>query len=250
MSISEFKILAKNTLFSVCLIACASSVMAQELDCDGGESYGDYIGRIEGGGKGHHATNPGSTATGKYQFLIGTLKNLGYVSGWDGKASDYFGDASWSGVKWTGKDGITSREAFMNSPGAQDNAFAEFTQKNLDSVAGKWVPGEVVNGVKMTPGGVAAATHMLGTGGFTKWAKSGFSPSGLDAGIARAHGWSQASYNNHLMKRVATAGCMDPGDITSSGNDKIDDLPEVFLMPFSREKGPAPILPGTFTTAI
>lgn len=240
----------KKILLTTCLIAFASTAAAQALDCDGGESYSDYIGRIEGGGKGYSATNPTSSATGKYQFLLGTLKELGYVSGYEGGASQYFGDSDWSGVKWTGKDGITSREAFMNSPGAQDNAFAEFTQKNLDAVSGSWIPGATVNGVTMTPGGVAAATHMLGAGGFKRWAASGFTPAGLDSTHASNHGWTPERYNDHLMGRVATAGCMDPGDITPSGNDLIDEIPEIFLMPFERQPGTAPYLPGSFTSAI
>lgn len=244
------KILAKNTLFSACLIACASSVMAQDLDCNESESYNEYLGRVEGGGKGYHATNPKSTATGKYQFTMETLQTIGYVVQWEGKRERYFGDASWDGVTWSGDDGVNSREDFMNNPAAQEKALAKLTQMNLKKVEGLWTPGQIVNGIEMTPGGVAAVTHMLGTGGFEKWAKSGFSPSGLDAGIAGDHGWDQAKYNNHLMGRMATAGCMDPGDIAMFGNDKIDDIPEVFLMPFSRDKSPAPYLPGTFTTAI
>lgn len=240
------KVIALTTL----ILTFATPLVAQSLDCEGGESYGDYIGRIEGGSRGYAATNPTSSATGKYQFLLGTLQELGYVAGYDGGASQYFGDSDWAGVRWTGKDGITSRDAFMNSPGAQENAFAEFTQRNLSAVSGSWTPGATVNGVQLTQGGVAAATHMLGAGGFRRWAESGFTPAGLDTTHAGNHGWSPADYNNHLMNRVATAGCMDPGDITPSGNDRIDDLPEVFLMPFERLPGAAPYLPGHFSTAI
>lgn len=214
------------------------------------EDFGAFIRQIEGGPQGYSATNPTSSATGAYQFLVGTLKDLGMITHIPHPPQQHFGNSNWEGVVWSDRAramGINSRADFKANHAAQDQLFAEFTQGNLNAVSNSWTPGQVVNGVQLTPGGVAAATHMLGTGGFRTWAASGFSASGLSASIAAAHNWSPEQYNQHLMRRIAQGGCMDPNLISISdqtGNHTIAELPEIFLMPFTRRDGPAVILPG------
>lgn len=213
------------------------------------DDYGAYIRKVESGGQGYSATNPTSSATGAYQFTIGTLKSLGFITHIPGPASSYFGSSSWEGVVWSDSAramGVNSRSDFMANHHAQDVAFSRLTQQNLSAVSNSWSPGSVVNGVRMTPGGVAAAVHMLGAGGFKRWAASGFSPSGLNAAHAAAHGWTPEQYNKHLMNRIAQGGCMDPSSIAMSdeGIHEIAELPEIFLMPFNARQGPTPILPG------
>ncbi len=214
--------------------------------CDMEGNYAAMVLAGEGGSAGQFATNPSSTATGSYQFLYGTLADLGYIDTARSRRPAP-GAGSWEGVVWNGKDGIYSRDAFMASPAAQDNALREFTQGNLDLISGTYSEGEIVNGVPMSSGGAAYATHMLGAGAFRTWAASGFSPSGLDAGIAADHGWSRDQYNDHLMRRVAEGGCHDPGTIEgfgSSGTTTIDPLPEIFLMPWSPHSRAPVVLPG------
>jgi len=206
-----------------------------------GSDYGSYILGMEGGAAAWTATNPSSTATGAYQFLFGTLQDMGYISSSSSKPPNGAGD--WSGTIWTGQDGVWSREQFMASQAAQNAALERFTQQNLGAISGSWTPGQVVNGIPLTAGGVAAATHMLGAGGFNQWAASGFSPSGLDASIAAAHGWTPEQYNQHLMGRVAGGGCFDPGDI-QPGEEGVGELPEVFLMPWQARPTSAVMMPG------
>lgn len=234
-----------------CAVALAALPLPAAAECGPDNDFGAYIRSIESGPMGGRATNPGSTATGYYQFTIGTLQSLGYVQSWTGPVSNLFGNSSWDTVVWTGRDGINSREDFMNNGAAQSRAFAELTQRNLQAVSGSWTPGQVVNGVALTEGGVAAATHMLGAGGFRQWAASGFSPSGLSASIAAAHNWTPEQYNNHLMNRVARGGCLDPNTITSApGSDPITQLPEIFLMPFVARPGAPVILPGQLASVL
>lgn len=211
-----------------------------------GADYGSYILGKEGGAAGWTATNPDSTATGAYQFLYGTLKELGYIDAASPETMPK-GAGDWSGSIWTGQDGIWSREQFMASQAAQNAALDRFTQNNLSAISGNWSPGQVVDGIPLTAGGVAAATHMLGAGGFNTWAASGFSPSGLDAGIAAAHGWTPEQYQQHLMGRVAGGGCFDPGDI-QPGEEGVGELPEVFLMPWQARQNAAVLLPGQIRT--
>lgn len=229
----------------VSMVALAAPSHASGLDCDGSQSYSDLVLAHEGGAKAFHATNPTSTATGAYQFTFGTLKDLGFV---ESGSTPPPGEGDWSGVKWTGKGGIYSRSDFMNSESAQNLALDEFTKGNLQSVSNHWTEGQTVNGVPLTAGGVAFATHMLGAGGFQQWAASGFSPSGLNAGHAAAHNMSLDEYQNHFAKRLAQGGCMDPGMI-SSGSSEVGPMAEVGLMPWDEHRNPASVvLPGTLTS--
>ncbi|MFG6082243.1 hypothetical protein ACEUZ9_002887 [Paracoccus litorisediminis] len=211
-------------------------------NCAADGSYKDLVLGKEGGAAGYAATNPKSTATGAYQFLYGTLKSIGAIQ--SGPSSVPSGAGEWpSDVVWNPEFG-SSREDFMNNPAAQDRALEIFTQQNLATVAGKWNEGEIINGVPMTSGGVALATHMLGTGGFQKWADSGFSASGLDAGIAAAHGWTPDQYNDHLMGRVAAGGCYDPNMIAISDASAKMELPQIYLMEWAIPGAVSVVLPG------
>lgn len=230
-------------------LAASPALATAPEGCGDGGDYGEYIRSIESGAQGYSATNPGSTATGAYQMTIGTLQSLGYISSYSGPMSALFGGSNWDNVVWTGLDGIRSREQFMANQGSQDRAMAELTRRNLQSVAGTYRPGQIVNGIPLTSGGVAAAVHMLGAGGFRQWAASGFSPSGLNATHAANHNWTPEQYQNHIMNRVASGGCMDPSNI-SIGEDEIAALPEIFLMPWEGRRGSPVILPGSFASAM
>ena len=237
--------LSTATIALVASFVLATSASADDSanaggQCSGDANYSDAVLNYEGGGD-PYATNPGSTATGSYQFLYGTLVDLGYIN--PGQSTPPPGEGNWDGIVWSGKDGVYSREQFMASSSAQDNALAEFTANNLNTVSNYYEPGQVVNGVPLSEGGVALATHMLGAGGFQQWADSGFSASGLDADIAAAHGWTQEEYLDHLMGRVAAGGCYDPSMIDSS--ELLQDLPEIFLMPWAPEYQIPVIYPGS-----
>lgn len=232
-------------------LTLASQSLAAETGEDGGQcessNYGEAVLGFEGGGD-PYATNPTSTATGSYQFLFGTLVDLGYIE--PGQSTPPKGSGDWSGIVWTGQDGVYSRDQFMSSSSAQDNALDRFTSQNLSSISDRYTAGEVINGVPMSDGGAALAAHMLGAGGFQQWAASGFSASGLDADIAAAHGWTQEEYLDHLMGRVAAGGCYDPSMIDSSGSGELQqDLPEIFLMPWEPAYTIPPLLPGTVAAA-
>ncbi len=227
--------------------AGADSATAGSGECGPSNNYGEAVLGFEGGGD-QYATNPGSTATGSYQFLFGTLVDLGYIE--PGQAKPPNGAGNWEGVVWTGKGGVYSRDQFMSSTEAQDQALSDFTNKNLSHIKKTYQSGQMVDGIPMTDGGAALASHMLGSGGFQKWAESGFSPSGLDPDIAAAHGWTPEEYQKHLMERVAAGGCYDPANIDSAGSGELQqDLPEIFLMPWEPNYMVPAILPGMLPNA-
>lgn len=130
------------------------------------DNYGEAVLGFEGGGN-QYATNPNSTATGSYQFLFGTLVELGYIEA--GQSRPPSGAGDWAGIVWTGQDGVYSRDQFMASTEAQDAALERFTSQNLSAISGSYEAGQVVDGVPMSDGGAALAAHMLGAGGFNAW---------------------------------------------------------------------------------
>lgn len=100
---------------------------------------------------------------GKYQWGEAMLQDLGYYkadeTGW--RKNDWIGE-------WTGKDGIYSKEDFLNNPTVQEKAIKEemnllnnrLNKRNFDDYIGK-----NVNDIKITRSGLLAGMHLVGHGG-------------------------------------------------------------------------------------
>lgn len=67
------------------------------------------------------------SGSGAYQIGFFGLEKLGYIE--PGQPFPGFGQGKWQGVRWTGKDGITSRDVWMISPAVQDQAFFDILQR-------------------------------------------------------------------------------------------------------------------------
>jgi len=106
---------------------------------------------------------------GKYQMGEAALKDAGY----------YLGDITrrrndWIG-RWTGKDGVWSKQDFLNNPKAQENAIKEFHKKmwkyikvlDLDKYVGK-----KVRRILITESGLLGGAHLLGAGNLKKFLRS------------------------------------------------------------------------------
>lgn len=115
-------------------------------------------------GSGDYGTNTGNGYYGVYQMGKGALIDVGYMRG-DGS--------------WTGKNGVNSLQAFLSNPTAQDAAFLEYGERNLNYL-GSWQQyvGQTVGGVPVTRGGLIAGAHLVGAGGLKDWLISGGSCSG------------------------------------------------------------------------
>ena len=75
-------------------------------------------------------------------------------------------DADWKG-EWTGKNGIKSKQDFLDSPRVQDRAIREYHIKVShylinDGVGISKMQGKTVGGVELTKGGMIAAAHLVG----------------------------------------------------------------------------------------
>jgi len=96
---------------------------------------------------------------GKYQMGEAALKDAGYYKGdRTPRVNDWIGE-------WTGKDGVWSKEDFLNNPTAQENAIKEYHKKvwkyivalGLDKYIGK-----KIGGVLITESGLLGGAHLVG----------------------------------------------------------------------------------------
>ncbi len=139
--------------------------MSKNLD----QFLNDLAGRESGGN--YKAVNRYGFL-GKYQMGEKALIDAGYYKGDDTKSEKY---NDWKG-EWTGKDGIKSKEDFLNSPQAQENAIREYMRKQwryierlgLDKYIGK-----EIDGIVITESGLLAGAHLKGVGSLKKFLESG-----------------------------------------------------------------------------
>ena len=136
----------------------------------GRESFRSYVIQLEGNGD-YSAVNRNGML-GAYQFSSGTLQQIGYKD---------------SAGNWTGKDGVWSKEDFLQNKQAQDHAF----ELNYNEVTrqlkanGSWSHmGETLPG-----GGIVTETGLvgagwLGAGNVGKYFESGGAQNRTDSGGA------------------------------------------------------------------
>lgn len=107
---------------------------------------------------------------GAYQFGEAALVDLGYV-----RRDRNLYDNNYSGG-FTGKHGIHSVKDFLNAPRVQDQAARDWVEIMWRYIEGErlsryaWTD---VGGVTLSPSGMLAATHLLGTGGLKEFIRSG-----------------------------------------------------------------------------
>jgi hypothetical protein len=106
---------------------------------------------------------------GAYQFGEAALIDLGLVRD-DGSPSDN----DFSGG-WTGKFGVTSRKAFLNSEEAQDataDIWFPLVWRYLTAIGADDYLGRVVGGIQISASGLIAGAHLLGSGRVKEWLES------------------------------------------------------------------------------
>ena len=96
---------------------------------------------------------------GRYQMSEGALVDVGYYE----KPKEYNGKFD---GKWTGKDGVYSKEDYLsNKNGCQDKAVREYhkIQQNryMKGMIKKY-SGKIIDGVRITPSGIVAGAHLIG----------------------------------------------------------------------------------------
>ena len=133
-------------------------------------NYGDFLralGYRESGGRYNIENSYGYL--GKYQMGEGALKDAGYYRGDPTRRNDWIG-------RWTGKDGVWSKEDFLNNPKAQENAIREFHRKMWSYIRALGLEryvGKKVRGILITESGLLGGAHLLGAGNVKKFLSSG-----------------------------------------------------------------------------
>lgn len=130
------------------------------------QAYLDALGQKESGGDYRMYADKGHGAyLGKYQFGEAAMQDLGYYYG------DGANDQRWHGM-WSGKDGIWSKEDFLNRPdiqekairGYQDRLWAFIVSHNLDDYVGRTYITESGQEATLTKSGILAGAHLVGPG--------------------------------------------------------------------------------------
>ena len=94
---------------------------------------------------------------GKYQFGEAALIDAGFFKNDGTSAND------WSSKGWTGKMGIASKTAFLNSPAAQEAAIQALMDKQHTYIKDVLAyDGQTLNGVTLTLSGMLAGAHLVG----------------------------------------------------------------------------------------
>jgi hypothetical protein len=149
-------------------------------------AYYATIGKSESGGNYSAVNSIGYV--GKYQFGYPALIDGGYVKG-SCKSNAQLNNPN----NWTGKNGIDSLQAFLNSPAEQEAAMCAYTKRNytamckLGAVTSEQPPEDVA--------GMLAVSHLLGPGGARDYRNG---KSGADA-----YGTTGATYFNKGKYAVA-----------------------------------------------
>lgn len=124
------------------------------------QAYYAQIGKSESGGN-YQAVNT-LGFVGKYQFGYQALIDGGYVK------SNVTSNAQLNNPNsWLGKNGISSKDAWLNSPSVQESAMEEYTARNYRTLVRigaitKDMPADEI-------GGMLATSHLLGAGGAKRW---------------------------------------------------------------------------------
>lgn len=94
---------------------------------------------------------------GKYQFGAMALIDRGYVK--PGTTNRGLDNPS----NWTGKNGVTSKEDFLNNPGVQEQVMSDQVDANYKTMKRIGIPLDSMNDAEK--GGYVATAHLLGPGG-------------------------------------------------------------------------------------
>lgn len=165
---------------------------------------------------------------GAYQFGEAALIDLGYAPR-DGNVYDNVFSAG-----FLGKNGIDSRQEFLNSPFEQDAAASAWFALLWSRIRYndlEFYDGQTLNGVLLTKSGMIAASHLVGTGGLLTFIRSGGTSYQKDAygtGIVDyltlfANYETPASFLNNVEKPNSLKGGSGADTFFGgAGNDVID----------------------------
>ncbi|MBU6140399.1 MAG: hypothetical protein KGP29_02430, partial [Proteobacteria bacterium] len=183
---------------------------------------------IPGGQQNYDKINP-IGFIGKYQWGEAALYDLGYYTK-DGDTNLYKND--WTG-NWSGKDGINSREDFLNNGQIQEKVILDWMNILWSRITSQGLAkyeGQILNDIQITKTGMLAVAHLLGTGegGLKTYLESGaVSVGGDDFGTTAKDymtyfsGYESPFTVNHSLSETISGGS---GKDTLNGDEGNDTL--------------------------
>lgn len=106
---------------------------------------------------------------GMYQFGESSLVDIGFY-----KSDSTPNTNDWQNANWTGKDGIRSKQQFLNSPAAQEDAIQLWMAKLFGYISSiVQYDGQTINGIQITLSGLLAGAHLVGAGRESSWLSAG-----------------------------------------------------------------------------
>lgn len=161
------------------------------------------------GANNYSNTNPNSTSTGTYQLTEAAMQSCGYLKETGPITNADYGKGEFSNVSWTGKNGVTSRESFMQNKSAQDScaaSYANYSYQHLNSASkstiGSSIPG---TGNTITQSGLVTCAYVAGSGGCNNFLRTGSTGNSSTDAVLRA--------------RMSSAGPVDSSCLTGITDD-------------------------------
>jgi hypothetical protein len=160
----------------------------------------------EEGANNYSNTNPNSTSTGTYQLTEGAMQACGYLKETGKITSADYGTGEFSNVTWTGKNGVTSRESFMQNKAAQDScasSYANSSYQALNSSSKSSIGGSIPGTSNtITQSGLVTCAYVAGTTGCNNFLSSGTT--------------GDSSIDANLRARMSSAGPTDSSCLTGT----------------------------------
>jgi hypothetical protein len=105
---------------------------------------------------------------GRFQMSEDALDDAGYYLIPRGSDRSRIRNAPQFSGRWTGKDGVNSKEDYLNNPKAQERAVRFFARRNWGYIRRlgslQQYVGRTINGIRVTESGLLAAVHLVGVG--------------------------------------------------------------------------------------
>lgn len=168
-------------------------------------------------------TNPASTAIGGYQMTEAALVATGYAT-YNGPVTGADQNGSDANLTFTGKNGVTSAQAFMNNPQAQTQAATQYASDawsalNSNGVVSNYL-GQTVAGQTLNQSALLTGAYVLGPNGMKSYLQNGGLVYTTANNIPCLAGSSGCSYNAALtavaQKRISDGSQYDSSSITGS----------------------------------
>lgn len=88
--------------------------------------------KVESGGRYDIVEKKYGNMLGKYQMSAGALEDLGYLK--PGSYAKYGNSAVQNSANWSGKEGMTSKEAYLGNPNVQEKAMDSYLKKSYNTL--------------------------------------------------------------------------------------------------------------------